>query len=238
MKILDKVFQLEYNDEDLFRVGPQSDGGYVVNKSALDEAEVLYTYGVENEYRFEEQFLSLYPNKNVKMFDHTVNDPSHGKLNNCKFVKEALKVDNDGDFNSFEDHLIRFKDINKKVFLKVDVESYEYEFFRDIEKKDYLFKNITGMVFEFHELNNYIKFLEFCLILNYLRKYFYITHVHANNHTGIIDLQGELLPQTVEVSFRSRKTNIKFERLSNVNFPKTGLDFPNAKNVGDISFII
>lgn len=235
--ILNKIFQLEYNDKDLVRLGPNKDGGYVVNKSALDEADVLYTFGVGREFGFESDFLLSYPDKNVKMFDHTCDDPTAGLLSNCKFIKEPLKIEDEGNFNSLEIYLKKFKDLNKKIFLKVDVENYEYVFFRNIEKKEYLFQNITGMVFEFHELSNYLRFIEFISIICYLKNFFHITHIHGNNFANAININGEIIPETVEISFRSKNTNLIFTKKNKVKFPKS-LDFPNYTKKEDIEFVI
>lgn len=232
-----KIFQLECNDEDLLRLGPKMDGGYVVNKSSLDEADVLYSYGVGGDFGFECDFLSLYPNKNVKMFDHTCDDPTNEIILNCKFIKEPLEVKNEGAFNSFEAHLKRFDDLNKKVFLKVDTEGYEYIFFEHIEKKEHLFNNIVGMVFEFHELSNYLRLIEFISIIVYLRNFFYITHVHGNNCARLINIGGETIPETIEVSFRSRKTDLVFTKKDKIKFPKV-LDFPNSPYKKEIEFVI
>lgn len=53
------------------RLGDQSDGGYVVYKKALDEADVLLTYGVGWDTSFEEDFNKA-TGKAAYMFDPTM----------------------------------------------------------------------------------------------------------------------------------------------------------------------
>lgn len=56
------------------RIGPNSDGGYVLYKPSLDNIDVLFNYGVGWDSSFEEDF-SFLTKKRVHMFDPTmVND--------------------------------------------------------------------------------------------------------------------------------------------------------------------
>jgi len=42
-----------YKTNNLIRLGPNEDGGYVVNKSAIINADMLISFGLGSEFRFE-----------------------------------------------------------------------------------------------------------------------------------------------------------------------------------------
>lgn len=57
---------------DLVRVGASRDGGYVVNDRAVKRAKFLLSFGINDEWSFEEDFLKLNPSAQVFCFDHSI----------------------------------------------------------------------------------------------------------------------------------------------------------------------
>ena len=110
------------------RLGSNNDGGYIVNQTILDKADVLYTYGVEYNCDFELDFHNR-TSKPVHLYDHTV-DFTHPN-DNLIFHKEGLSHIKENDKKHFFDHLKENGDEDKNVFLKIDVEGAEYEFFEN-----------------------------------------------------------------------------------------------------------
>ncbi len=56
----------------LIRIGPKTDGGYIVDKRIFNKTDTLITCGLTDDWEFEKS--SLKKNKNSKIFayDHTV----------------------------------------------------------------------------------------------------------------------------------------------------------------------
>lgn len=235
-KILKEILGLRTNVKDLIRLGSSNDGGYVVNKLSLDDSEVLYTYGVSNDYNFELDYIKQYPDKKVRMFDHTVDYPPE-VYSNVHFKKEPLKINEDDTENSFLKHLIDFNDTKKRVFLKIDVEGYEYDFFLALSKNLNLLKNVTGMVIEFHDLSSVTKYVLFQKIINKLSKFFTVTHIHGNNHSSRHNIDGALYPITIELSFCKNELAKEFDTVS-MEYPIEGLDSPCHPHLPDLRIVI
>ncbi|MDR1877620.1 MAG: hypothetical protein LBQ84_08375 [Flavobacteriaceae bacterium] len=58
---------------DLIRIGNDADGGYVISKQQIEKTELLLSFGINDDWSFESDFLQK---KNVKLyaFDHSVSD--------------------------------------------------------------------------------------------------------------------------------------------------------------------
>lgn len=57
---------------DLIRIGRVYDGGYVINERALRQARYLLSFGVNDDWSFEADFLSRNPHAKAFCFDHSV----------------------------------------------------------------------------------------------------------------------------------------------------------------------
>jgi len=235
---LKETIKVKSNISDLTRLGPNRDGGYVVNKKVLELSDVLYNYGVGNEYNFEKQYSDLFPNKHIRMFDPTI-----GKLqvdrSNIFFLEEGLNA-YEKNKTSFEDHLIRFDDLNKNIFLKFDVEGHEYEFLNNLDKTN--LKNVIGIVSEFHWLFESKYREQFINILTDTLNDYDIVHIHGNNHVPMLDsskdeLNGFAFPSTIEVSFIRKDLNPCSVYVSR-NYPVFGLDYPNFGGLPDQQFSV
>ncbi|MDR3413278.1 MAG: hypothetical protein P4L87_20380, partial [Formivibrio sp.] len=58
--------------DDLIRVGSVNDGGYVVPSSSVEAADFLLSFGVSDDWSFEEHFKKLNPTVQIHAYDHTV----------------------------------------------------------------------------------------------------------------------------------------------------------------------
>lgn len=58
--------------EDLIRVGRSFDGGYVINGIALRQTKYLLSFGVNDDWSFEDDFLQRNPAASALCFDHSV----------------------------------------------------------------------------------------------------------------------------------------------------------------------
>jgi hypothetical protein len=231
---LTNLLKIKGNQSDLIRLGPNKDGGYVVDKTSLSKSDILYTYGVGDCWDFEIDYANLFPNKTVRMFDPTIGD-LHVDNPSIKFYSDGL-YGNSEDDTSFQDHVINFGDETKKIFLKIDVEGAEYNFFNFVNLSK--LSNVTGMVVEFHELYFQRRFDNFKNILSKILTNFDIVHVHGNNFTQLVELSdGYKFPSTPEITFLRKELNSCTE-YSTRHFPLKGLDYKNATDREEYFFII
>ena len=133
-----------------------------------------------------------------------------GKGKNCISLAEIIQ---------------NFFNNNKKLFLKVDIEGFEYEILEDI----ILYKDkFQGIVIEFHNLTkNFNKIIEF---INKISSSLHLVHIHANNYSV---KEIDEFPEVIELTF-SKKTIHTNNKSNDKNYPLKNLDHPNSKRSPDI----
>ena len=57
----------------LFRVGNKTDGGYVVPSKPFQQIDCIISFGLGDNFSFEDHALLLNNNLNIVVYDHTVN---------------------------------------------------------------------------------------------------------------------------------------------------------------------
>ena len=83
--MLPKIFKpYKSNKKNLIRVGPNTDGGYVIDKRVIKKIKTLITCGLNDDWEFEKEFFKINPNCKILAYDHTVNK---------KFWKNRFKKD-------------------------------------------------------------------------------------------------------------------------------------------------
>jgi hypothetical protein len=58
---------------DLFRVGNNSDGGYVITSKAFKQIDTIVSFGLGENFSFEKHVYLLNNKLNIIVYDHTVN---------------------------------------------------------------------------------------------------------------------------------------------------------------------
>ena len=238
----------------LIRIGPKTDGGYVIDKRVLNKTKILITCGLNDDWEFEKSFLEQKPAIKIITFDHTVNQDFWVK----RFKKDIihflllkkLRISKILDIFKFINYYLFFREnrihyIKKvvlkkknneeitipkilknydKVFLKVDIEGDEYKILDDIKKNS---KKIIFLVIEFHSMHKNIE-----KIKRFLNKLdLKIIHIHANNYGGI-DKYGN--PKVIELSLLNTK-EVKVNKVfSKKQYPILNLDFKNFKRNDEI----
>ena len=114
------------------------------------------------------------------------------------------------------------KNMEKNIFLKIDIEGSEYRILDEIIKNHY---KINGLVIEFHDFDlHYDKVKKFISELN-----FNLVHLHVNNF-GSINNDG--LPSVIELSFASSNF-LQYKSKNDRSYPYEKLDMPNNKELAD-----
>jgi len=239
----------------LIRLGPKRDGGYVIDKRIIRKIDHIITCGLNDDWMFEKNFLKYSNKTNVLAYDHNVNssfwlkrlfkDIIHffllKKLSFWKIINIFGYLDYILFFKNKNKHFkikvgkknIPSKEITineilknkKKVLLKVDIEGAEYEILKDIKKN---YKKINFLIIEFHSIKKNLKEInKFISQIKDLK----IIHIHGNN-VHKIDKYG--FPYAIELSFINSKL-IKLQPKKNFeNYPIAKLDYPSVKRNEDI----
>tara|TARA_Y100000589_G_scaffold55613_1_gene46056 strand:- start:1134 stop:1916 length:783 start_codon:yes stop_codon:yes gene_type:complete len=241
--------------ENLIRIGPKSDGGYIVHKDSINLTKKIITCGLNDDWKFEKNFTKLNNHCFVEAYDHTIDkdfwyqrfkkDIIHffllKKLRLSKIIKMFDYIDYKIFFkkknihflkkvvrNSEKEDEISLTDIIdnfEDIFLKIDIEGNEYEILPEVTKHS---EKIISLIVEFHDIDSNLDKIEKFIIEN---KFLKLIHIHANNYKDI-NTNGN--PNDIELTFVNKnKINISNER-SQKSYPIHGLDYKNLKRKKDI----
>ena len=241
--------------ENLIRIGPKSDGGYIVHKDSINLTKKIITCGLNDDWKFEKNFTKLNNHCFVEVYDHTIDkdfwyqrfkkDIIHffllKKLRLSKIIKMFDYIDYKIFFkeknihflkkvvrNSEKEDEISLTDIIdnfEDIFLKIDIEGNEYEILPEVTKHS---EKIISLIVEFHDIDSNLDKIEKFIIEN---KFLKLIHIHANNYKDI-NTNGN--PNDIELTFVNKnKINISNER-SQKSYPIHGLDYKNLKRKKDI----
>ena len=206
---------------DLIRLGRNNDGGYLLGNKTIKITKTLVSFGIYDDWSFEENFLKINNKCQLICYDSIVNKKFLFKF----FLKKVFK--NLFDIKTIYCLIIKYisfiiffkknKLINKtitytdilkisknhqdKLFFKIDIEGSEYRVLNDLIK---IKKKIYGIIIEFHDVD-----LHRTKIINFIKKIeIPVTHIHPNNFGGR-DLKGD--PKVIEMTFErySKKVSNK-----------------------------
>ena len=251
----DELRPLKIDEKNLIRIGPNMDGGYVLDKRIIKDIETIITCGLSDDWGFEKHFLKLKPNVNIAAYDHTVNnyfwaqrflkDILHFFLLKKLRISKIIKIFKFLDYKFFFrgkkiHHKLKVGESNilyneitineilknkKNVLLKVDIECDEYKILKNIIENS---EKIDCLLIEFHQVKKNIEQIKNFIKENKILK---LIHIHGNNYANI-DNQG--MPAALELTFiNSKKININNEKNTNF-YPIKGIDYPNIKRHKDV----
>lgn len=210
-----------FNSKLFIRVGPKSDGGYVIFNDLISIKQVI-SIGVAKDTGFEDHLNELNPKIRFELFDHT-DKPVRELSNNFYFHSLGLESSTGVNTLTLNDILDNYVKFPKNLLIKIDIEGSEYRTLNpeNIEKLN----DVLQIIIEFHELGpERLKSYEFKEIMTSLRRHFFIAHIHGNNNAPWINLFGAIIPETLEITFIN-KSYAQFEQQDIVIFPRDS-DFP------------
>ena len=226
----------------LVRVGRDFDGGYLVGKDTILNSDTLVSFGINDDWSFERDFKNInsetkvicYDDKPIlkylfkKLIIDTIFLFSHLKVNKIfvltkkiiYFLKDKKKLKFIKKKIAYGDLKEIVKDIESNfIFLKIDIEGFEYRILEDILLYK---KKFTGIIIEFHDIDYHKD-----LIKNFINKLnLSLVHIHPNNNS-LIDSNND--PTCVEITFEKKP----IEREEELNFPNE-LDMRNNPKKKDV----
>ena len=219
-----------YNFDKKIRLGVNSDGGYVIGELDEPNYDCYISAGINDEESFSVDLIEKYNMNEYNSFgfDGTIHSYPYHYTNKISFIKKNINSYNDN-FNTNLDYLINKYD---NIFLKMDIEGYEYPWLLLLdEKKLSKFKQI---VIEFHGITNDgwgWSNVDKKICLAKLANTHYIIHAHGNNNSFI--LNG--IPDVIELTFINKKYFNSIPELNKQNLPIENIDFRNMIHRDDFN---
>lgn len=210
----------------LVRVGSQYDGGYVVPELLVTEADVLLSFGLSDDWSFEEEFVRRNPAISIHAYDYTISLKAFrrryrkallkilsGKLSKLPGYKRERRILKSyqeffrGKIQHFENRIHNRNDLPCDVTIEQvlgKTESNKIFIKMDIEGGEYRaipslinhHNRILGFAIEFHDTEPLRSV--FKENVERLKSYYTIVHVHANNFGGVAS---DNLPEALEITF-------------------------------------
>ena len=253
--MLPKIFKpFKSNINNLIRIGPKKDGGYVIDKRVIKKTNKIISCGLNDDWEFEKDFLKINPYCKILAYDHTVNK----KFWKNRFKKDLISffllkklslrkildifkyINYINFFKKSNKHYIKkvvLKSKNKKeisikkilknrknILLKIDIEGDEYKVLQPIKKN---FKQIYLLIIEFHNIHKNISKIKKFLMNSKLK----LIHIHGNNYSGINKNKD---PNVIEMTMLNSKKFKILKNRSDSNYPINDLDYVNFKRRNDI----
>ena len=247
-----KPFHID--NENLIRIGPKLDGGYILDKRIVHITKKIITCGLNDDWEFEKHFSKINTSCEVLAYDHTVNkefwikrfkkDILHFFLFKKLKLRKILSIFKYYDYISFfknknkhyelkiSNENIKNKEItiNKilndhdNLILKVDIEGDEYNILKQILKNS---KKINALLIEFHDIQENMN-----LIKEFIKesKDLKLIHIHGNNVSCV---DKNIDPNIIELTFTNVE-KIKFEqKITEKKYPIENLDYKNIHRKDD-----
>ncbi len=193
-------FREKYVACELLRIGGDGDGGYLVPNNLKDISH-CYSPGVSFVASFEKELADRYDIKSY-MVDASVDKaPISGY--NFEFLPKYLGTFTNDKFITLADWLSDTSGCDETgKILQMDIEGSEYDVLILEDAKT--LASFSTIIIEFHSLEklfdkNFLRMVS--SIFEKIYKHFSICHVHPNNCCGIAELDGFIVPRTMEVTF-------------------------------------
>jgi len=185
------------------RLGPWTDGGYVICRTILDNATALLSGGYGGNDGFERDWLTQ-TGRPVTLYD--------GSCPPSPLVHEYPSL------MTYHHHHLTEAPVRDGALLKLDIEGAEYHVLQgDLSQ-------LLGLVVEWHTLSQ--RWDAFTRIHAGPLAGFVPYHAHGNNYTGSFIYEGRRIPETLEMSYIHRRAVPVLTRDTGP-YP-TPLDAPNC----------
>ena len=255
--MLDKSLNIlkPYEVDDLIRLGRKEDGGYILSEKVLKNTNILISFGMANDWSFEQDFLNYNKDNKVYIYDHTVNliyfvKRFYKSVKRLFYFKSSLS-----NINVKLKELINYLNIDKVKFIhikkKVDLINSKThvdikEIFSQVNKQKVIlkidiegdeykilnvvnknFKHIYLLIIEFHDIHKNMSKIKKFLNKSKLK----LIHIHGNNYAGKNKNKD---PNVLEFTMLNSKKFKIIKNRSSFKYPVYGLDYKNFTRQSDI----
>ncbi len=256
-------FLIPLKSQSLNRFGINQDGGYILDEEILKLSNFLVSFGMANEFSFEEQFLDYNKKNKLIIFDYSVGHIQY-QAEILKNIRRIIKLK-----RNLSDLIICLKNYynfikfinrnnvnfySKKVANKINTnrDIKIKEIFEDVMKKNN--KNITLKIdIEGSEYDIMDQILDYENIIDQIVIEYHDTHKRKKeffenvkmiqkyfyiNHLHANNYQqynSDGFPINIEVSFSNNKY-LDNSLKKNYIYPLDSIDFPNNPKLKDLKF--
>jgi len=183
----------------LLRLGGISDGGYIVPEKLIHSCDHLLSFGMGDDWLFEEEFSQLKTASQINVYDASVPNQRFNlqKLKDYEIFFKGQRqhykemVGQIPGYTSFVQTFERMP--NGNILIKMDIEGDEYQ---SIEHLLHYQDRIPGMVIEFHLV--WAEYPRFKKTIQMIQQFYQIVHLHGNNYGKLSE---SMLPDVLEISF-------------------------------------
>ena len=169
------------------RIGDNGDGGYVICDVGTPR-NILYSYGCDDNIKFEKSFKQKYENSTMFVYDHTIEGITD-KPDYIKFFKEGVWVEKTHDMDTISNHVIKNGHENEtNMCMQMDIEGCEWSVI--LATPQSVLRQFAQIIIEFHfplvfVYNNeqHMKQEQNQVLdtLQWLDENFTCVHIHGNN---------------------------------------------------------
>lgn len=235
-----KIYDLTVYDpqKEKIRFGKIEDGGYVginVPCSLLLSGgigpEISFELDMEKSYKCKciifDMFTRGYCGKQFGSLDKFLDDKnlkSSSSYQNLNFVEKWISDKNDNEYTNLSEELEALTE-QSDVFLKLDIEGAEYDFFKSVSINN--LNKINQIFVEFHEIGQAYK-SEKWNVFSKINQTHRLIHVHGNNcgRRPFVKIDDLSLPKTLELTYLHKKF-LNTPTINKKPLPLTGIDYPN-----------
>ena len=239
----------------LVRLGRPNDGGYSIPEKSLEDVEILFSFGLDDDWSFEEDFKKRTKAK-ILCFDNSVNYKFWIK----RFIKDIIYFDfKKNHYEQFKrmftffkykyffmqknvrhikkhlissDVILPFSIKNNFIYFETILSTWGSNYFflkMDIEGNEYRILDHIIQT-QTNMLGVTIEFHDCDLMCNKIKNFIEkldldLVHIHVNNFCSIAKNN---FPTVLELTFSAKKYNHNRE-VDEFNFPNKEIDQPNNK---------
>jgi|688.fasta_scaffold89745_4 hypothetical protein len=199
------------NEIPLIRVGPSSDGSYLLPDD-LNGIGVNISPGVGETFQFEYDLLTEYRIPSI-MCDASVEIPSNLPCG-LTFIQEFIVPCSNSKQGISMSELVSLattmfgKDVD--FMLQMDIEGAEYEILKQTNPQNLLRFRILAI--EFHDIELWCQNVFFSTtllpIFDILLKYFDVVHSRSNNSSHTFSYKGYFMPSALELTFHRKDRSV------------------------------
>jgi hypothetical protein len=219
----------------LERFGEKNDGGYLLCANLLSQAQAGYSYGISG---YDQWGCDVSTRLHVALHQYDCFNtsvpacPGGHTVFHAECVGSTTRTEDGRFFDTIRNQFAKNGDSAKRIVMKIDVEGAEWDSF--LHAPDDVLDQIEQMAVEFHwaqdaELH-WAQAEKYQAVVQRLKQFFYIAHVHFNNASCIEGL-APFPTWAFEVLFVSKRLGVVDPSRSAAGLHP--LDAPNNPSLAD-----
>jgi len=146
------------------------------------------------------------------------------------YFKKKIDTKTEKNCITIEDTYKVISSNSENIFLKMDIETSEYDVLKSLIDSDL---NFVGLAVEFHKIDEFSE--DFNYLIKKISSKYHIVHIHGNNYGKLIKQNN--FPSIIEITFMNKKYIEDPIIKSSKNYPIIGLDQPNRSSKPDCELI-